>query len=200
MDRMQFNPSTLRRLRNPVTGRLQRAVAGGVPPACAFCAPNATPDNLRVTFSGLSLCNAGCFWIGPSMDDWGKWNFGDALNGSFILPLYSDASWRRWALFIEGGLRLDMYNDRDCSDFRESTFVDFRICASIYYWQCFPYIMMSTGLSFCHAPRTDENLFYADRWTPDTGYCMKKSNIPNEMDCEWIHSITDGGVVTIEEL
>lgn len=90
MTKMQRNPSTGKRIRNQVTGKLQRAVP---PPPCSDCPTWGDVDEIDVELSDIIFIpDPTCFDCGPGQDAV-KYSGITDLNGTYRLELESNCVW-----------------------------------------------------------------------------------------------------------
>lgn len=201
---MQFNPSTLRRLRNPVTGRLQRAVKGGAGLNCAYCYDLGlvTPAQLEVTFSDIILCNTSYCC---SYSYWRyrfSWNY--CINEIPIVLNQNNLNYCNWEGIVWNCLHVYQYDPHypDCSHLYMEWDGSISIDA----------LRMSANkmkvLATSGAGMGEKDTFLAEDIAVEDyeNYCMRCTDVPNkytscpevERDCwekNWGHS----GIVTIRE-
>ena len=196
MPKVQYNPNTGKVQYNPNTGKVLIAITITPGNECADCLPELTPAQITVTFAGIGSC--GCIFFGPDIND--GWinlgaNFETAINDTWT-PIPQTGNPCIWEATFAGVIPIDWYTSTGsgCDVLRTTQGADLKITVNV-----------SAATIVASVYYDDDDASYHD-WlstffgdlNPDSGHCIKESNIASVHECGALSAA--GGTATIIEI
>ena len=162
-------------------------------PICSACGGLYTPTQIQVTFAGITPCPMACYFRGSDPCGWTKTQDFSSLNDTYILSrnTISFPGDCRWSCVREKALTSTWFTEITCTNPCEGAILDVCVVVDANYGT----IEMGWGVGEDYYP-----VLFTGTLTPDSGYCLKQTDIVNEHICSEDPFNAYGGTATIVEL